>query len=112
MTGWQDPAAAGGDRLRAGHADREQVIGTLKDAFVHGRLTRDELDARAGQAPAARTYADLAALTADLPAADLSATDTPATDTPATDLPAAAAPAGPRPAADRWPGRLPGRAAA
>jgi hypothetical protein len=59
MTGPQDPAAAGGDRLRAGHADREQVIGTLKDAFVHGRLIRDELDARAGQALAARTYADL-----------------------------------------------------
>jgi len=35
---------------------------------VHGRLTRDELDARTGQALAARTYADLAALTADLPA--------------------------------------------
>ena len=55
-------------RLRACHADREQVIGTLKAAFVHGRLTRDELDARAGQALAARTYADLAALTADIPA--------------------------------------------
>ena len=36
MTGPQDPAAAGGDRLRAGHADREQVIDTLKTAFVHG----------------------------------------------------------------------------
>ena len=69
MTGPEDPAAAGRDRLRAGHADREQVIGTLKDAFVHGRLTRDELDARAGQALSARTCADLAALTADIPAA-------------------------------------------
>jgi hypothetical protein len=54
MTGPQDPATAGGDRLLAGHADREQVIETLKDAFVAGRLTRDELDARAGQALAAR----------------------------------------------------------
>ena len=35
-TGPQDPAAAGRDRLRAGHADREQVIEALKDAFVHG----------------------------------------------------------------------------
>ena len=69
MTGPQDPAAAGRDRLRAGHADREQVIDTLKTAFVHGRLTKDELDARAGQALAARTYADLAALTADIPPA-------------------------------------------
>ena len=66
-TGPQDPAAAGRDQLRAGHADREQVIDTLKNAFVHGRLTKDELDARAGQALAARTYADLAALTADIP---------------------------------------------
>jgi len=44
------------------------VVETLKTAFVEGRLTMDELDARAGQAFAARTYADLAALTADLPA--------------------------------------------
>jgi hypothetical protein len=69
MTGPQDPAAAGRDRLRAGHADREQVIEALKDAFVHGRLTRDELGTRAGQALSARTYADLAALTADIPPA-------------------------------------------
>jgi hypothetical protein len=40
----------------------------LKAAFVQGRLTKDELDARAGQAFAARTYAELAAITADLPA--------------------------------------------
>jgi hypothetical protein len=69
MTGPEDPAAAGRDRLRAAHADREQVIGTLKDAFVHGRLTKDELDTRTGQALSARTCADLAALTADIPAA-------------------------------------------
>jgi DUF1707 SHOCT-like domain len=67
MTGPHDRAAAGRDGLRAGHADREQVIETLKTAFVHGRLTRDELDARAGQALTARTCADLAALTADIP---------------------------------------------
>ena len=66
MTGPQDPAAAGRGRLRAAHADREQAIDTLKSAFVHGQLTKDELDARAGQALAARTYADLAALTADI----------------------------------------------
>ena len=60
--------AAGRGHLRASHADREQVIGNLKAAFVQGRLTKDELDARAGQAFAARTYAQLAALTADLPA--------------------------------------------
>jgi Domain of unknown function (DUF1707) len=44
------------------------VIETLKTAFVHGRLTKDELDTRAGQALSARTHADLAALTADISA--------------------------------------------
>lgn len=66
-TGPQDPAVAGGGRLRAGHADREQVVVTLQDAFVHGRLTKDELDTRVGRALTARTHGDLAALTADLP---------------------------------------------
>ena len=64
----QMPAALGRGHLRACHADREQVIGVLKTAFVQGRLGKDELNARVGQALAARTYADLAALTADLPA--------------------------------------------
>jgi hypothetical protein len=40
MTGPHDPAADG-VLLRVGHADREQVIQTLKDAFVQGRRTRD-----------------------------------------------------------------------
>ena len=43
------------------------MIETLKTAFVQGQLSRDELGVRAGQALAARTYADLAALTADIP---------------------------------------------
>ena len=64
----QMPAALGRGHLRAAHADREQVIGVLKAAFVQGRLGQDELTARVGQALAARTYADLATLTADLPA--------------------------------------------
>ena len=78
--GDQTPAAEGlaaegrdhGD-LRASHADRERVIGTIKAAFVQGRLTEDELDARVGQVYASRTYAELAkvtaAVTADIPAA-------------------------------------------
>ena len=57
------------DDLRASHADREQVIGTLKTAFVQGRLTEDELDARADQVYASRTYAELNAITADIPGA-------------------------------------------
>jgi hypothetical protein len=58
----------GRGRLRTSHADREQAIEVLKTAFVEGRLTRDELDSRAGQAFASRTYAELAAVTADIPA--------------------------------------------
>ena len=54
--------------MRASHADRDQAIDRLKAAFVQGRLTKDELVTRAAQAFSARTYADLAALTADLPA--------------------------------------------
>ena len=60
-------------RLRASHADRERAVDALKAAFVEGRLTQDELDARVGQALAARTYADLAAVTADIPAAPAAA---------------------------------------
>ena len=70
-TGPQDEMAAGtagDDGLRASHADREQLIDTLKVAFVQDRLTKDEFDLRVGQAFTARTYTELAALTADLPA--------------------------------------------
>jgi hypothetical protein len=73
MAGPGDEVAAAGaggrSHLRASHADREQLIGTLKAAFVQGMLAKDEFDLRVGQTLAARTYADLAALTADLPAA-------------------------------------------
>jgi hypothetical protein len=68
MTGPPEETAAGRGRLRASHADREQVIGTLKAAFVQGRLAKDEFDLRVGQTLAARTYRELAVLTADLPA--------------------------------------------
>jgi hypothetical protein len=44
------------------------VIGTLKDAFAHGLLAKDEFDQRVGQAFAARTYAELAVVTASVPA--------------------------------------------
>jgi hypothetical protein len=76
MTGPGDEkAAAAGGRgsLRASRADRERVIELLKDAFVQGRLTSHELDTRVGQALASLTCADLAALTADIPAAPATA---------------------------------------
>jgi uncharacterized protein DUF1707 len=53
--------------MRASHADREQVIDMLKTAFVQGRLAKDEFDPRVGQVLASRTYADLNAVTADIP---------------------------------------------
>ncbi len=66
--GPEESSAAAHGRLRASDADREQVIDTLKVAFAQGRLNKEELDLRAGQAFTSRTYADLAAVTADLPA--------------------------------------------
>ena len=59
---------AGRGRLRASHAEREQVIDVLKATCVRDRLAKDEFDARVGQAFASRTYAELAAVTVDLPA--------------------------------------------
>ena len=60
--------AAGRGRMRASHADREQAIEVLKAAFAEGRLTQPELDTRVGQALVSRTHAELAVLTADIPA--------------------------------------------
>ena len=48
--------AAGRGRLRASHADREQVISILKAAFVQGMLAKDEFGLRVGQAFASRSW--------------------------------------------------------
>ena len=67
----QDPGAgwaAGGGHLRASDADREQVVDALKAAFVQGRLSKSELVRRAGHALESKTYAELAATTAGIPA--------------------------------------------
>ena len=63
-----EPRAQATTGLRASHADRERVIDLLKAAFVQGGLDRDEFDARIGQAVVSRTYGELAAVTADIPA--------------------------------------------
>lgn len=70
MAGLGHEMAAGGDRgrLRASHADREYFIDTLKAAYVYGLVTKDEFDARVSQTLASRTYAELAVVTADIPA--------------------------------------------
>src|SRR5579872_7282526 len=55
--------------LRASHADRDLVVEQLRVAAGDGRLSPEELDERLELALTARTYAELAALVADLPAA-------------------------------------------
>jgi hypothetical protein len=60
-------AARRGHR-RASYTDREQAIDALKAAYVQGRLTKDEFDARIAQTFTARTYAELVMVTADIPA--------------------------------------------
>lgn len=57
-------------QLRASHQDRDRVVEVLRVAAGDGRLTADELDQRLEAALTARTYAELAALTTDLPAAN------------------------------------------
>jgi hypothetical protein len=53
--------------MLASTADRERALDVLKDGFVEGRLTKEEYDTRVGSTYVARTYADLAEVTADLP---------------------------------------------
>ena len=61
-------AVAGRSRPRASRADRREAADVLRAAFVRGWLAKDEFDARVCRARAARTYAELAAVTADVPA--------------------------------------------
>jgi len=83
MTGPDEGALPGRGHLRAAQSDREQAITMLKAAYAQGRLTMDELEVRVGRAFASRTYAELAALTADIPA------DSPAASLAAASLAAA-----------------------
>jgi hypothetical protein len=69
----REAGAGGRSHLRVSDADREQVIDRLKAAFVHGLLAKDEFDLRIGQVLASRTYADLAARSADIPAGPIRA---------------------------------------
>jgi hypothetical protein len=63
------PAVVASEELRASHEDRDQVAEQLRVAAGDGRLSADELDDRLERALTARTYAELAALTVDLPVA-------------------------------------------
>src|SRR6202012_3548214 len=71
MVNEPSPEAPGGqvlarDNLRASHEDR--VVEQLRVAGGDGRLDAEELDQRVEAALTARTYGELAALVADLPA--------------------------------------------
>jgi Domain of unknown function (DUF1707)/Domain of unknown function (DUF4190) len=54
-------------QLLASDADRDRAVDLLQQAFTEGRLTKEDYDTRAGQALAARSYADLDQVLADLP---------------------------------------------
>jgi hypothetical protein len=64
----RDPAEAPDPRvMRASDADRERAAEVLREAAAEGRLSMDELNERLDLIYAAKTYAELAPVTADLP---------------------------------------------
>lgn len=71
---------------RAADSDREALAEKLRVALNEGRLELHEYDERVRQAYAARTYAELDGLVADLPAGTLAV---PSTTAPAVVTPAA-----------------------
>ena len=74
MTGELQPAGDSAnpvprDELRVSYDDRDRVAEQLRVAAGDGRLTAEELDERLEIALTARTYAELARVTRDLPSA-------------------------------------------
>jgi hypothetical protein len=63
------------ETLRAADADRHKIADQLKSALDEGRLSLGEYDDRVRQAYAARTYAELLILVADLPRPGVSAAE-------------------------------------
>lgn len=59
---------AGGSLVRASDADRDRTVEVLAAASAEGRLAPEEYSQRSEAALTARTLAELASLTADLPA--------------------------------------------
>jgi len=80
------PGSPPASRVRASDADREHMIDMLREAFAEGRLTAEEHVARVGQAYAARTYAELATVSADLPAGSSASPPAPWCSTPGAGL--------------------------
>jgi len=66
MSGYGFPPSDPG-RMLASTADRERALDVLRAGFAEGRLTKEEHEERVGRVYTSRTYADLAAVTEDLP---------------------------------------------
>ena len=71
-------------RMRISDADRHRVAELLRTAAGDGRLDLDELDERLDATWAAKTYADLVPITADLPGATTQSAPAPTSNVPAT----------------------------
>ena len=82
--GYPAQPAASHAAMRASSADRERAVDVLKAGFAEGRLSQDEYNDRMGRAYSARTYGELMALTADLPAGVLPAWPVQAYQAPST----------------------------
>ncbi|MFH8382856.1 DUF1707 and DUF4190 domain-containing protein [Kitasatospora sp. NPDC018058] len=67
VPGWQ-PVPSPQAAMRASHADRDRTVDVLKAGFAEGRLSAEEYEQRHEAVAEARTYGELAALVADLPA--------------------------------------------
>lgn len=74
--------------LRISDSDRHQVAEILRDAAGEGRIDLAELDERLESAYAAKTYADLVPITADLPVIGQAASPTPRPQPSGPSLPA------------------------
>jgi len=57
--------------MRASAADRDRTLDVLRAAYGEGRLTTEEFESRAARTISARTYGELTAIVADLPAGPL-----------------------------------------
>jgi hypothetical protein len=66
-----DARFAGPPGMLAASADRDRAIDVLKAGFAEGRLTKAEYDFRAARVYSSRTYGELGAVIADLPAGPL-----------------------------------------
>ncbi len=60
-------AASGPGGMRASDADRERAAEVLGAGFAEGRLDKDEYDSLLGRVYTAKTHAELATLTSQLP---------------------------------------------